>query len=58
MHVIQTLIFIYHKIIMVHSVLHPHGIAPTFLYLIRGRRVGVFIQGNKSDRKRKIERKK
>ena len=48
---------------MVHLALNPHGIAPTFLNWIRSRRGRVLFllytpQGNKSDKERKIVRKK
>ena len=47
---------------MVHLVLHPHGIGPTFLKLESwspvGRVYSYYIhQGNKSDKERKIVRK-
>ena len=48
---------------MVHLVLHPQGIGPTFLKLDSwspvGRVYSYYIhQGNKSDKERKIERQK
>ena len=46
---------------MVHLVLHPHGIAPTFLKFDSwslGHYFYYIHQGNKSDKERKIVRKK
>ena len=48
---------------MVHLVLHPHGIAPTFFKLVLwSPEVGFYSyyihQGNKLDKERKIVRKK